>query len=530
MNMQSFNEPVLIITFNRPDKLKILINRLRIVRPTKIFCAIDGPRSKNSSDNEKILLIKNLLKNIDWKCNLEINQQSKNLGCRFGPISAITWFFSKVDRGIILEDDCIPEPSFFDYCGFSLKHFEKKMKVWHINGNNFGAKSDLYKADIEFVNLAQAWGWATWADRWKQYKHNVFDLLFDLHHTKVLQNRLGQVGRLNKLKHLYDVKFGLDAWDYGWQATILINEGLCVSPCKNLISNIGDGDDATHTKSHYNNSIALNLKTSPMISSKEFKIAPEFTNKQINDEYKKNMSLNSIRGAIKGLYLYFHEIINQAFRNVLCFFTFGYKDRIIVASTNCDVNEILSKCISDAAIKKISSKNIFIKFLQKFLINDNVDRISLISRCSSLVNSTYSLPAATNIKVKKIFVLGDPVDSINSIVKIHDKYGPIWLEKHLFHLESSKIPLLDFNNDILDYEKQVRSWLNDKSALIVHYDDLLKYIGFISNFLDLNLKLPLKKEKKPEKSSYKNNITYKRLLEIEKMAIDSKRYKSQFNK
>ena len=109
------DEPVLVIGFNRPDHLSSLLDRLRVVRPTIIYAAIDGPRPSKAGEAERVAACQALVKGIDWPCELHTQFQEVNLGCGAGVSAAITWFFDHVERGIILEDDILPDLTFFGY-------------------------------------------------------------------------------------------------------------------------------------------------------------------------------------------------------------------------------------------------------------------------------------------------------------------------------------------------------------------------------------------------------------------------------
>jgi hypothetical protein len=238
---------VLFIVFNRPDTTEKVFEAIRAADVSKLYIAADGPRHGNSKDAELCEQVRALVSNIDWPCEVEIMFRKENRGCRFGPSEAIDWFFSHETAGIILEDDCLPHPDFFRYCNWALEQFKDNKKVWHINGNNFAASPNLYRSSVDSTSLAQVWGWATWADRWQSHQINPFQIRAEA--SKYQSNwHLSSLAKQVKKLHIERLCFGLDAWDYQWQVTILNHQGLCLSPESNLISNIGDSADASHTK------------------------------------------------------------------------------------------------------------------------------------------------------------------------------------------------------------------------------------------------------------------------------------------
>ncbi len=163
-------EPVLIIAFNRPDHLKALIERLREIKPRTIYLAVDGPRGPR--DEAQVRECQALAGTIDWTGDVHTQFQESNLGCGEGVTAAITWFFDNVDRGIILEDDIIPEPSFFPFCTELLDRYENDERVFAISGCNpvpSHAQSDP-EAAYRFAQVTHVWGWATWKRSWQRYQ------------------------------------------------------------------------------------------------------------------------------------------------------------------------------------------------------------------------------------------------------------------------------------------------------------------------------------------------------------------------
>ena len=117
------NEPVLLIAFNRPDHLIKVIDRLREVKPSAIYFAVDGARADRLEEKSKVDACRALVAAFDWPCEVKTLFHDTNLGCGLGVSTAITWFFENVERGIILEDDIVPDPSFFPFCSDLLDRY-----------------------------------------------------------------------------------------------------------------------------------------------------------------------------------------------------------------------------------------------------------------------------------------------------------------------------------------------------------------------------------------------------------------------
>jgi FkbM family methyltransferase len=249
-----FNTPILFLIFNRPETTVKVFERIRTIKPSRLYVAADGPRPDKEGEaalcNQSRQIV---LDGIDWDCEVKTLFREVNLGCGAAPSSAITWFFEHEEAGIILEDDCLPSLYFFSYAAYCLERYQHNPEIMHIGGNNFLGRS---WGDHTYFYSAynHVWGWATWRRAWELYK---FDLLaFD--ETKVYRSlnkyfpKEISKGWFSFYESLaQDLKEKLerkcDFWDYQWSFCIWLNQGLCIYPNSNLVSNIGFGPGATHT-------------------------------------------------------------------------------------------------------------------------------------------------------------------------------------------------------------------------------------------------------------------------------------------
>lgn len=275
--------PILFIVFNRPTVTQLVFDRIREAAPSRLYVAADGPRDGRSAENVLCNEVRKIATNIDWPCELKTLFRNTNLGCKLGVQTAIDWFFEREESGIILEDDCLPNIDFFRYASWALDTYRNEKSVWHINGNNFLAKKKLYQNNvISFTSLAQVWGWATWRDRWQHYQSDLTALSCEAK-SSIKNWQISRIGKILKMYHLMKLKEGLDTWDYQWQITILNNRGLCISAESNMISNIGDGIDATHTRKDNR----MRLETQGINS--QFEYVRPFLNKKLTAWYEKKM-------------------------------------------------------------------------------------------------------------------------------------------------------------------------------------------------------------------------------------------------
>ncbi len=217
--------------------------------------------------------------------------REQNLGCKIAVSNAIDWFFDNEEAGIILEDDCLPAQSFFWFCDELLEKYKDDLRIWHIGGNNFGAKIANKRQDsYVFVRYPQVWGWATWRSRWKFYDKDLLDFKHSFECNECISSTLNLINiNILSMKERFTKSTNglIDTWDYQWHATVIKNHGLCIVPLKNLISNIGDGPDATHT---VNDRERTHLKIEqvglPLKSPNSF-----FINHQMEEHFKDKMRI-----------------------------------------------------------------------------------------------------------------------------------------------------------------------------------------------------------------------------------------------
>ncbi len=244
----SFSTPILLLIFNRPNAVHALVDNLRILQPTVLYIGADGPRANKTGEKEKCAQSRSIIDQIDWPCRIEKLYQEENLGCRNAVHQAITWFFEQEEQGIILEDDCIADESFFHYCAELLTRYKHLPQIMHIAGDNPINKGTLdQKESYTFVQMPLVWGWATWREAWQKMNLSLAGLeqfnFEDLPYSKLAQKYL-------KAKFYATQNGENDSWAYAWYFSILQANGLCAIPKINLVRNIGFGADSTHTQTH----------------------------------------------------------------------------------------------------------------------------------------------------------------------------------------------------------------------------------------------------------------------------------------
>lgn len=241
---------VAIMIFNRPEKTKQILEKIRVVKPEKLFIIADGPRIGNENDIIKCRETRSIFDNIDWKCTVFKNYSDENLGCAKRGYTGFDWVFKNVEEAICLEDDCIPDISFFKYCDELLEKYREDTRIMLISGTNQLGTWKKGGYSYHFSKFGGIWGWASWQRAWKYYSFDI-SLWDDDNLKRLLKNRLNifqYISRKNIYDLIYNKKAKFSSWAYQWGFSRIIQSGLAISPCVNLITNIGAGEGATNTK------------------------------------------------------------------------------------------------------------------------------------------------------------------------------------------------------------------------------------------------------------------------------------------
>lgn len=272
---EAFDTPILFLIFNRPSLSNRVFQVIREIKPKKLFIAADGPRPENHKEFQLCSEAREIVNLIDWECELYTKFEDKNRGCRKGVSEAISWFFSNIEEGIILEDDCLPNLSFFYFCQELLKKYRNDYRIMEISGNNFYPAPVSSDGTYYFNRLGGIWGWATWKRAWLHYDPDMM-----LCPTFVDSGCMGDLFADNKTRNYWTRCLmasynGGPSWSYAWLFAIFSNYGLCISPKKNLVSNIGFDRQATQAKSASNNFDGIQTKECWEIIHPSFVVASQ---------------------------------------------------------------------------------------------------------------------------------------------------------------------------------------------------------------------------------------------------------------
>ncbi len=242
--------PVAFVVFNRPELTRRAFQRIREARPSTLLVVCDGPRRDRPDDQGKVDEVRRIIaKGVDWPCELLTNYSDENLGCRERPKSGFDWAFSLVENAIFLEDDCLPDPSFFTFCEEMLDRFRNDERVLHINGTNFIAPYVSPKTSYFFSKYVWVWGWATWRRAWQHYDYTMATWDARCQALKgSFDTSREQAFWMSTFQEARRDWHAAQAWDFPWIYSCWTHGGLSVVPAVNLVENLGFGPDATHTK------------------------------------------------------------------------------------------------------------------------------------------------------------------------------------------------------------------------------------------------------------------------------------------
>jgi len=241
---------VLFLVFNRPEVTAQVFEAIRQAKPPRLYVSADGPRANRPGEAERCAEVRRITTAVDWPCEVKTLFREKNLGCKAGVSSGISWFFENEEEGIILEDDCLPSQSFFWFCEALLEKFRNDQRVWHVCGSAFVAELATLKREASYVfsKYGPIWGWASWRRAWAHYDSELPNwprMKEKLWLDSAYGDENEKKGRILLGDKLYQKE--IDTWDYQWGFVKNYQSALSIVPTQNLIVNIGFGADATHT-------------------------------------------------------------------------------------------------------------------------------------------------------------------------------------------------------------------------------------------------------------------------------------------
>jgi hypothetical protein len=241
--------PILFLVFNRPESTARVFEAIRAAQPPRLYIAADGPRASRAGESERCALTREVASAVDWPCSVSTLFRATNLGCKNAVSSAIGWFFEHENEGVILEDDCLPDRSFFRYCDELLAHYRDNPRIGLISGDNFQFGKTHGASSYYFSRYAHVWGWASWRRVWQHYDLDCAN--WPAFRDGEGLERIPGISRreIRYWRSIFDRVSAnqIDTWDYQLVLAMWSHQMLSVLPQQNLVSNIGFGTEATHT-------------------------------------------------------------------------------------------------------------------------------------------------------------------------------------------------------------------------------------------------------------------------------------------
>lgn len=248
MSNWKLKTPVAFLIFNRPDTTQRVFAEIAKAKPPKLLVVADGPRENKPGEAQRCAETRAIIDQVDWDCEVLTNFSDKNLGCKKRVSSGIDWVFEQVEEAIILEDDCLPHPTFFRFCQELLEYYRDDERISMISGDNFQFGRKRGDASYYYSRFIHIWGWASWRRAWKHYDSEI-RIWPEIKETNTFKRYFHKKSDRKYWSRVFDAVYQgrIDTWDYQWVLSSWVQGMVSVMPNVNLVSNIGFGNNATHT-------------------------------------------------------------------------------------------------------------------------------------------------------------------------------------------------------------------------------------------------------------------------------------------
>lgn len=248
--------PVLVVAFNRPERLASLIDHLRTQGPADLYVAVDGPRADRENEQDLVIRTRDEVSRVDWPCNVRTLFRDQNLGCGRSVSGALDWFFGQEEKGIVLEDDVLPRPTFYPFAEELLARFGNDERVWAISGTNFVPPSvhDSWSS-YRFSTVPHIWGWASWSRSWATYRYQLRRWRKTVPARRLWRVMQHSPSAFAYWSGMFDLmaRGSVDTWDFQFVHAAFARDALTAVSNTNLVDNLGFGVASTHTAAapHY---------------------------------------------------------------------------------------------------------------------------------------------------------------------------------------------------------------------------------------------------------------------------------------
>jgi hypothetical protein len=281
--------PVVLMIFNRPDTTEKVFEKIRQAKPPLLLVIADGARADKPGEDQKCAAARAIIDQVDWDCQVLKNYSEINLGCGMRPATGLDWVFEIVEEAIILEDDCVPHPTFFRFCEEMLECYRHDERIMSISGQNvqFGQKRTDYS--YYFSRYNHCWGWATWRRAWQYYDFDM-KLWLEIRDNNILKDILVDPDATKSWTNIFQSAYEKchNTWDYQFTFACWVQNSLNIIANANLVSNIGHGPEASHTNDE--SSPFSNMLAEPI--GFPLKHPPFMVRNQQADDFTENILFN----------------------------------------------------------------------------------------------------------------------------------------------------------------------------------------------------------------------------------------------
>lgn len=287
VNNLSYDVPIYFHIFNRKELTSQVFEKIRIIKPKKLYVTADGPRNTIETDKSECLAARKIIDTIDWDCQLKTQFFDKNYGSYLSYTNGLNWLFSNEKEAVLLEDDDLPHLDFFYFCEYNLNKYRNDNRIFSISGNNFD-NNKVYSESF-FSRIPSCWGWATWARTWNtlDFNYTLASRLANKTYSKSVYVNFFEENYYNSYFKSRASKIYKSNWDFNLLYNAFIKGQLTIVPPVNLVKNIGFGDNATHT--NYKDPYKMTLPSSSNSFNWE-NISPIFAYNHEYDSYLSSIS------------------------------------------------------------------------------------------------------------------------------------------------------------------------------------------------------------------------------------------------
>lgn len=231
-----FNEepiPVVVFIFNRPDFASLQADFLRKISTRRVFVVSDGWRT--NAEKTLVVQARNNLSSVEERHQVEWICSRRNLGLELRFFTALDFVAEKVERFIVIEDDCLVSETFVEFAERVTDSYRNEARLGIVSAHNPAPSSDRYGLRIIAGTFPRIWGWATHSSVWKNFRNARESHSIDL--PPVIR-RIPFTSRI-MFSALWKKREQIKSWDIAFVG-YLLGAGL-VSICAsgNLVRNVG---------------------------------------------------------------------------------------------------------------------------------------------------------------------------------------------------------------------------------------------------------------------------------------------------